>query len=115
MPANNKANPTGSGVNEHQAKTRLLLALWDMGASKTEVAKGQLTRRIVQKGQKLADYQGIIDQLEQEGAIASTSCATCRLTDDSMDEMRSLLLVQQAEERSLTIQLTIGVQANLYQ
>ena len=70
MPANNKANPTGSGVNEHQAKTRLLLALWDMGASKTEVAKGQLTRRIVQKGQKLADYQGIIDQLEQEGAIA---------------------------------------------
>jgi predicted transcriptional regulator len=70
MPANNKANPTGSGVNEHQAKTRLLLALWDMGASKTEVAKGQLTKRIVQKGQKLADYQGIIDQLEQEGAIA---------------------------------------------
>jgi hypothetical protein len=70
MPAKNKANPTGSGVNEHQAKTRLLLALWDMGASKTEVAKGQLTKRIVQKGQKLADYQGIIDQLEQEGAIA---------------------------------------------
>jgi predicted methyltransferase len=41
-----------------------------MGASKTEVAKGQLTKRIVQKGQKVADYQGIIDQLEQEGAIA---------------------------------------------
>ena len=70
MPAKNKANPTGSGVNEHQAKTCLLLALWDMGASKTEVAKAQLTKRIVQKGQKLSDYQGIIDQLEQEGAIA---------------------------------------------
>jgi len=70
MPAKNKANPTGSGVNEHQAKTRLLLALWDMGAPETEVAKGQLTRRIVQKSQKLADYQGIFDQLEQEGAIA---------------------------------------------
>ena len=70
MPDKNKAKDTGSGVNEHQAKTRLLLALWDMGASKTEVAKGQLTKRIVQKGQKLADYQGIIDQLEQEGAIA---------------------------------------------
>jgi predicted transcriptional regulator len=70
MPDKNKAKATGSGVNEHQAKTRLLLALWDMGASKTEVAKGQLTKRIVQKGQKLADYQGIIDQLEQEGAIA---------------------------------------------
>jgi hypothetical protein len=70
MPDKNKAKATASGVNEHQAKTRLLLALWDMGASKTEVAKGQLTKRIVQKGQKLADYQGIIDQLEQEGAIA---------------------------------------------
>lgn len=70
MQDKNKANPTGSGVNEHHAKTRLLLALWDMGASKTEVAKGQLTKRIVQKGQKLADYQGIIDQLEQQGAIA---------------------------------------------
>jgi predicted transcriptional regulator len=70
MPDKNKAKATASGVNEHQAKTRLLLALWDMGASKTEVAKGQLTKRIVQKGQKLADYQGIIDQLEQQGAIA---------------------------------------------
>lgn len=70
MPDKNKAKDTGSGVNEHQAKTRLLLALWDMGATKTEVAKGQLTKRVVQKGQKLADYQGIIDQLEQEGAIA---------------------------------------------
>jgi hypothetical protein len=70
MPDKNKAKDTGSGVNEHQAKTRLLLALWDMGASKTEVAKGQLTKRIVQKSQKVADYQGIIDQLQQEGAIA---------------------------------------------
>jgi hypothetical protein len=52
MPDKNKAKDTGSGVNEHQAKTRLLLALWDMGASKTEVAKGQLTKRIVQKVRK---------------------------------------------------------------
>jgi hypothetical protein len=52
MPAKNKAKATASGVNEHQAKTRLLLALWDMGASKTEVAKGQLTKRIVQKVRK---------------------------------------------------------------
>jgi len=71
MPDKNKAKDTGSGVNEHQAKTRMLLALWDMGATKTEVAKGQLTKRIVQKNNKAADYQGIIDQLEQEGAIAN--------------------------------------------
>jgi hypothetical protein len=48
----------------------LLLALWDIGASKTEVMKSQVTRRIVSKNQKVADYQGIFDQLEKEGAIA---------------------------------------------
>ncbi|HEY9795598.1 MAG TPA: hypothetical protein V6D30_08150 [Leptolyngbyaceae cyanobacterium] len=70
MTDKNKAKDTGSGVNEDQAKTRLLLALWDMGATKTEVAKGQLTKRVVQKNNKAADYQGIFDQLQQEGAIA---------------------------------------------
>jgi len=72
MSAKNKAQAKASGVNEHQAKMRLLLALWDMGALKTEVAKGQLTRRIVSKSQKVADYQGIFDQLEKDGAIALT-------------------------------------------
>ena len=32
--------------------------------------KGQVTRRIVSKSQKVADYQGIFDQLEKDGAIA---------------------------------------------
>jgi hypothetical protein len=70
MSAKNKAKAKDTGVNEHQAKTRLLLALWDMGATKTEVMKGQLTKRVVQKSQKAADYQGIFDQLEKEEAIA---------------------------------------------
>jgi len=70
MSAKNKVQSKGSGVNEHQAKTRLLLALWDIGASKEEVMKGQVTRRIVSKSQKVADYQGIFDQLEKDGAIA---------------------------------------------
>jgi predicted transcriptional regulator len=70
MPAKNQAKANDSGVNEHQAKTRLLLALWDMGATKTEVMKGQLTKRVVQKSHKASDYQGIFDELEQEGAIA---------------------------------------------
>lgn len=69
MPANNKAKANASGVNEQQAKTRLLLALWDMGATKTAVMKGQLTKRVVQKNLKASDYQGIFDQLEKEGAI----------------------------------------------
>jgi hypothetical protein len=70
MSAKNKAQSKGSGVNEHQAKTRLLLALWDIGASKAEVMKSQVTRRIVSKSHKVADYQGIFDQLEKDGAIA---------------------------------------------
>ncbi len=69
MPAKNQAKANDSGVNEHQAKTRLLLALWDMGATKTEVMKGQLTKRVVQKNLKASDYQGIFDQLEKVGAI----------------------------------------------
>lgn len=71
MSAKNKAKANNVGVNEHQAKTRLLLALWDMGATKTEVMKGQLTKRVVQKNHKASDYQGIFDELEKEGAIAS--------------------------------------------
>jgi hypothetical protein len=70
MSTKNKAQSKGSGINEHQAKTRLLLALWDMDAIETEVMKSQVTRRIVPKSQKVADYQGIFDQLEKDGAIA---------------------------------------------
>jgi hypothetical protein len=70
MSTKNKAQSKGSGINEHQAKTRLLLALWDMDAIDTEVMKSKVTRRIVPKNQKVADYQGIFDQLEKDGAIA---------------------------------------------
>jgi hypothetical protein len=52
------------------AKTRLLLALWDLGASQQKVAKGKLSKRVVSKGQKMADYQGILEDLEAQGAIA---------------------------------------------
>lgn len=69
MPETNNSQAKASSVNEHQAKIRLLLALWDMGATETAVMKGQLTKRIVQKKQKAADYQGIVDQLEQDEAI----------------------------------------------
>jgi hypothetical protein len=71
MTAKNKAKASDSSINELQAKTRLLLALWDMGGTKTEVMKGQLTKRVVQKSHKASDYQGIFDELEQEGAIAN--------------------------------------------
>lgn len=54
------------------AKTRLLLALWDLGGSQQKVARGKLTKRIVSKGQKMAEYQGILEDLEAQGAITVT-------------------------------------------
>jgi hypothetical protein len=36
----------------------------------SKATKGQLTKRVIRKGQTVAAYQGIFDELEQEGAIA---------------------------------------------
>ncbi|QLE43219.1 hypothetical protein FD723_24070 [Nostoc sp. C052] len=57
-------------MTSKNTSTRLLLALWDLGGMQQEVKKGQLTKRIVSKSQKVADYQGIFDDLQKEGAIA---------------------------------------------
>jgi len=56
--------------NTVQTRTRLLLALWDLGGTQQEVKKGQFTKRIVSKSQKVADYQGICEELQNQGAIA---------------------------------------------
>ncbi|NMG07650.1 hypothetical protein DP117_12465 [Brasilonema sp. UFV-L1] len=55
---------------ETHAKTRLLLALWDLEGTKQEVKKGELTKRVVPKGKRVGDYQSIFDELEKKGAIA---------------------------------------------
>jgi len=51
------------------AKTRLLLALWELGANEQKVARGKLGKRVVSKGQKITDYQGILEDLQGQGAI----------------------------------------------
>lgn len=56
--------------NTAQTRTRLLLALWDLGGTQQEVKKGQLTKRIVSKSQKVADYQSSFEELQSQGAIA---------------------------------------------
>ncbi|ABA20876.1 conserved hypothetical protein [Trichormus variabilis ATCC 29413] len=63
----------GSGKDSLQlakTKTRLLLALWDLGGMQQEVKKGQLNKRILSKGKKAADYQGVFEELQEQGAIA---------------------------------------------
>ncbi|MBD2774758.1 hypothetical protein [Iningainema tapete] len=64
------AENTSVQGREAQAKTRLLLALWDLGGAKEEVKKGELTKRIVTKGKKVSDFKSIFDILEKQGAIA---------------------------------------------
>ncbi|MBD0387595.1 MAG: hypothetical protein ICV54_13995 [Nostoc sp. C3-bin3] len=56
--------------NTAQTRTRLLLALWNLGGTQQEVNKRQLHDRIVSKSQKVADYQGIFEELQNQGAIA---------------------------------------------
>ena len=53
-------------------KTRVLLALWALGGAKQEVKRGDLTKRIVSKRKKVADYKEIFDELEKENAIATS-------------------------------------------
>ena len=61
---------TGLKDTEPQAKTRTLLALWNLGGAKAEVKKSELTKRVQRNNQKAGDYQGVFEQLEKEGAIA---------------------------------------------
>ncbi|MEH2310659.1 MAG: hypothetical protein V7K35_04335 [Nostoc sp.] len=56
--------------NTAQTRTRLLLALWNLGGTQQEVNKRQLHDRIVSKTKKVADYQGIFEELQNQGAIA---------------------------------------------
>ncbi|MFN6537736.1 MAG: hypothetical protein RM021_015385 [Nostoc sp. EkiNYC01] len=56
--------------NATQTRTRVLLALWDLGGIQQQVSKGVLTKRIVSKNKKVADYQGIFEELQNQGAIA---------------------------------------------
>jgi hypothetical protein len=65
-------SPKIQDLQTSYAKTRLLLALWDLGGSQQKVARGKLTKRIVPKGQKMAEYQGILEDLEAQGAITVT-------------------------------------------
>lgn len=61
---------TGLQGTEAQAKTRTLLALWDLEGAKTEVKKSELTKRVIRTNEKAGDYQGVFEQLEKAGAIA---------------------------------------------
>lgn len=70
MATKDKATTKGLRGTEAGAKTRILLALWDMGGANIQVKKGDLTERIKRTNERAADYQGVFGQLEESGAIA---------------------------------------------
>lgn len=55
--------------SEAQAKTRLLLALWDIGGIGKKVKRKELTDQVKLNNERVKDYQGIFEQLQEKGAI----------------------------------------------
>lgn len=54
-----------------QARTRLLLTLWDMGSK--EVKKSELTDKLKRKYEKASQYKEVYEQLEEEGATLTVT------------------------------------------
>lgn len=69
MPANNKAQDKGLRGTEAQAKTRLILALWDIKGAEAEVKRKELTDRVLLNKERVGDYKSVFEQLKKEGAI----------------------------------------------
>ncbi|MBD2255436.1 hypothetical protein [Nostoc parmelioides] len=62
----------GSGKDSLQlakTKTRLLLALWDLGGTQQEVKKRQISDKMKSKGKNITGYPGILEELQKDGAI----------------------------------------------
>ncbi len=72
MTTKEKSKDTAKGLKgtEAQARTRVLLALWDMKGADEEVKKGDLTERVKRTNERAGDYQGVFEQLQTSGAIA---------------------------------------------
>lgn len=66
------ATQTEANLTTLQSTTRILLTLWELGGVGTEVKRGELTKRVIQKGKKSADYKVFLEQLEKDSAIAVT-------------------------------------------
>ena len=65
-------NAQAKNLQTLYAKTRLLLALWDLGGSQQKVARGKLNDKMKLKNKNIPGYPEILQELEQEGAIALT-------------------------------------------
>ncbi|MFZ1026916.1 MAG: hypothetical protein WAN66_11915 [Limnoraphis robusta] len=58
---------------DSKIKTRLLLALWDLGGATDQIKKSDLINSVKQGKEKVATYQPALDELNEKGAIAVTT------------------------------------------
>jgi hypothetical protein len=78
------ATKTKVNSTELQNQTRILLTLWELGGVGGEVKRGELTKRLVKKGEKSTDYKELLTQLEEDRAIATTK-NTLSLSDKGVE------------------------------
>lgn len=97
---------TGLKGTEAQKKTCTLLALWDLGAEKTEVKKGELTKRVQRTNEKAGDYKSVFEQLEKEGAI--TIAKNNRLTQYSLTEQGLQMLGEGLKNPKFEYDTSVG-------
>ncbi|MDB9314079.1 hypothetical protein PN462_13290 [Spirulina sp. CS-785/01] len=75
---------------ETQAKVRLLLFLWEMGGLTEAVKRSELHKKLVRTRETAKDYEGIFQQLEENGAIALTTQNRSRRVQLTQDGLKTL-------------------------
>ncbi|MBC6480919.1 MAG: hypothetical protein GDA56_27210 [Hormoscilla sp. GM7CHS1pb] len=84
------ASTTGLQGTELQAKTRVLLTLWQMGRAQEKVKKSELTRQSKRSREKAGDYKDIFNDLQSDEAIAIVTekrVAKVSLTDKGLQTL----------------------------
>lgn len=81
-----------------QARTRLLLTLWELGGTGTEVKKSELLEKTKRKGETSGDYQEFFEELSEKGAIALRKEKQTVLVSSKADAIANLLQIGLQDE-----------------
>jgi len=78
--------------SEAEARTRLLLALWELGASGEAMKRADMLEKVVRKGERNGDYQLFLDALQEKEAIAIYKQGRTQYVHITPDSLRALLV-----------------------
>lgn len=81
-----------------QARTRLLLTLWELGGTGTAVKKSELLEKTKRKGETSGDYQEFFEELNEKGAIALRKEKQTVLVSGAADAIANLLQIGLQDE-----------------